>query len=90
MARKILITGAGSGLGKGAAIGLARNGHEVIAAAHTWPQVTAMRAMAEELGLASLRVEKLDLLDPYDVAEAVAAGISTCSSTMPASGKAAL
>ncbi len=71
MARKILITGAGSGLGKGAAIGLARNGHEVIAAAHTWPQVTAMRAMAEELGLASLRVEKLDLLDPYDVAEAV-------------------
>ncbi len=71
MARKILITGAGSGLGEGAAIGLARNGHEVIAAAHTWPQVTAMREMAKKLGLASLRTEKLDLLDPYDVAEAV-------------------
>ncbi|HWG03742.1 MAG TPA: SDR family oxidoreductase [Beijerinckiaceae bacterium] len=71
MARKILITGAGSGLGEGAAFGLARNSHEVIAAAHTWPQVTAMRARAKELGLDSLRVEKLDLLDPYDVAEAV-------------------
>jgi NAD(P)-dependent dehydrogenase (short-subunit alcohol dehydrogenase family) len=35
---KILITGAGSGLGEGAAIGIARNGHQVIAAAQTWPQ----------------------------------------------------
>jgi NAD(P)-dependent dehydrogenase (short-subunit alcohol dehydrogenase family) len=67
MTRKILITGAGSGLGEGAAIGIARNGHEVIAAAQTWPQVTALRAKAEILRLPSLRVEKLDLLDPYDV-----------------------
>src|SRR5277367_5214121 len=67
MAKKILITGAGSGLGEGAAIELARNGHAVIAAAHTWPQVTALRAKAEAMGLASLRVEKLDLLDSYDV-----------------------
>jgi NAD(P)-dependent dehydrogenase (short-subunit alcohol dehydrogenase family) len=55
MARKILITGAGSGLGEGATIGLARNGHHVIAAAHAWPQVTALRAKAEALGLPSLR-----------------------------------
>jgi NAD(P)-dependent dehydrogenase (short-subunit alcohol dehydrogenase family) len=67
MMRKILITGAGSGLGEGAAIGIARNGHEVIAAAQTWPQVTALRAKAESLQLPYLRVEKLDLLDPYDV-----------------------
>jgi NAD(P)-dependent dehydrogenase (short-subunit alcohol dehydrogenase family) len=67
MTRKILITGAGSGLGEGAAIGIARNGHDVIAAAQTWPQVTALRAKAETLQLPSLRVEKLDLLDPYDV-----------------------
>lgn len=65
--KKILITGAGSGLGEGAAIGIARNGHEVIAAAQTWPQVTALRAKTEKLGLPLLRVEKLDLLDPYDV-----------------------
>jgi NAD(P)-dependent dehydrogenase (short-subunit alcohol dehydrogenase family) len=71
MARKILITGAGSGLGEGAAVGLAQKGHEVIAAAQSWPQVTALRAKAKSLGLPTLRAEKLDLLDAYDVAEAV-------------------
>jgi NAD(P)-dependent dehydrogenase (short-subunit alcohol dehydrogenase family) len=70
MTRKILITGAGSGLGEGAAIGLARNGHHVIAAAQAWPQVTALRAKAEALGLPSLDVQKLDLLDPYDLKQA--------------------
>jgi len=70
MARKILITGAGSGLGEGTALGLARNGHQVIAAAQTWPQVTALREKAKTQGPASLRVEKLDLLDPYDVKNA--------------------
>jgi NAD(P)-dependent dehydrogenase (short-subunit alcohol dehydrogenase family) len=70
MGRKILITGAGSGLGEGTAIGLARNGHEVIATAQTWPQVTALRLKAKGLALPTLRVEKLDLLDPYDVTRA--------------------
>lgn len=72
MARKIMITGAGSGLGEGAAIGMASKGHEVIAAVQSWPQVTALRAKAKELGTSSLRVEKLDLLDPYDVKHACA------------------
>jgi NAD(P)-dependent dehydrogenase (short-subunit alcohol dehydrogenase family) len=62
-----LITGAGSGLGQGAAIGIAREGHEVIASAQTWPQVNALRTEAAQLDLPSLRAEKLDLLDPYDV-----------------------
>jgi hypothetical protein len=30
--------------------------------------VTALREKARSLGLETLRVEKLDLLDPYDVA----------------------
>jgi NAD(P)-dependent dehydrogenase (short-subunit alcohol dehydrogenase family) len=70
MSRKILITGAGSGLGEGAAIGLAQKGHEVIAGALSWPQVTALRARADKEKLGNLRVEKLDLLDPYDVNQA--------------------
>jgi len=70
MSKTILITGAGSGFGEGAAIGLARNGHSVIAGVQISPQVTRLRKKAEELGLKNLRVEKLDLLDPYDVAQA--------------------
>lgn len=65
--RKILITGAGSGLGEGSALGLAQQGHEVIAAVQSWQQVTALREKASSLGLKALRVEKLDLLDTYDV-----------------------
>jgi NAD(P)-dependent dehydrogenase (short-subunit alcohol dehydrogenase family) len=68
--RKMLITGAGSGLGEGTAIGLAQNGHQVIATAQTWPQVTALRAKATKLGLSSLRIEKLDLLDSYEAKQA--------------------
>ncbi|MFE2972894.1 SDR family NAD(P)-dependent oxidoreductase [Streptomyces sp. NPDC059340] len=38
--KKILITGAGSGLGRGTAVGLAQADHQVIAATQIWPQVT--------------------------------------------------
>lgn len=68
MLKTILITGAGSGFGEAAAIGLAQQGHQVIAAVQCSPQVTPLREKAQSLGLAGLRVEKLDLLDPYDVA----------------------
>jgi short-subunit dehydrogenase len=51
MYRTILITGAGSGFGEGTAIGLAKQGHVVIAAAQSWPQVTALRNKADSLGL---------------------------------------
>jgi NAD(P)-dependent dehydrogenase (short-subunit alcohol dehydrogenase family) len=70
MPKTILITGAGSGFGEGAAIGLAQKGHSVIATVQISPQVTALRRQAEALDLPNLRVEKLDLLDPYDVAHA--------------------
>jgi NAD(P)-dependent dehydrogenase (short-subunit alcohol dehydrogenase family) len=69
--KRILITGAGSGFGEGAAIGLAQAGHEVIATTQISPQVTALRAKAADMGLSNLRVEKLDIHDPYDVAAAV-------------------
>jgi NAD(P)-dependent dehydrogenase (short-subunit alcohol dehydrogenase family) len=71
MKKRILITGAGSGFGEGTAIGLAKNGHDVIAGMHIWPQVTRMRKEAKSLGLNNLRIEKLDILDPYDIANAL-------------------
>lgn len=65
--KRILITGAGSGFGEGAAIGMAKAGHYVIAGAQIWPQVSRVRQKAEQLGLKNLRVEKLDVLDSHDV-----------------------
>jgi NAD(P)-dependent dehydrogenase (short-subunit alcohol dehydrogenase family) len=70
MSKTILITGAGSGFGEGAAIGLARKGHNVIATVQISPQVTPLRKKAAALGLSNLRVEKLELNDAYDVAQA--------------------
>jgi short-subunit dehydrogenase len=69
--QQILITGAGSGLGEGSALGMAQMGHNVIAAVETWPQVTALREKARLLGLKTLKVEKLSLRDTYDVAHAL-------------------
>ena len=68
--KRILISGAGSGFGELAAIGLATAGHDVIVGAQIWPQVTQLRLKAEQLGLKTLRVEKLDILDAYDIRHA--------------------
>lgn len=68
MDKTILITGAGSGFAQAAAIGMAQHGHNIIATAQISPQVAALRTKAAELGLDNLRVEKLDLTDPYDMA----------------------
>lgn len=70
MSKTILITGAGSGFGKAAAIGMARNGHKIIATVQVSPQVMPLREEAQKLGLENLRVERLDLTDPYDIAQA--------------------
>lgn len=66
--KTILITGAGSGFAEAAAIGMAQAGHNIIATAQISPQVAALREKAAALGLDNLRVEKLDLNDPYDMA----------------------
>ncbi len=65
MTKTILITGAGSGFGRGVALGLARAGHDVIAGCHIWPQVTDLRSEAAREGL-KLRVIKLDVLSETD------------------------
>lgn len=69
MPQKILITGASSGFGRGTALELARQGHEVIAAAETWPQVRSLRADARDAGV-TLNVIKLNLLDSLDIEHA--------------------
>src|ERR1700754_4840365 len=70
MTKRILVTGAGSGFGRAAAIGMAKNGHTIIATAQVSSQVTPLREEAKRLGLKNLRVERLDLTDHYDIAQA--------------------
>jgi short-subunit dehydrogenase len=67
----ILITGAGSGLGKGTAIGLAKEGYKIIAGIHTWEQVSRFK---EDLKSANykdnIELLKLDILDLIDCEKA--------------------
>jgi len=56
MSKTVLITGAGSGFGKGASLALAARGHHVIATTETEAQAAALRAEAPQL-----TVEKLDI-----------------------------
>ena len=56
MAKNVMITGAGSGFGKGASLALAERGHHVIATTETEAQADALRAEAPQL-----TVEKLDI-----------------------------
>ncbi|MGL6261929.1 SDR family oxidoreductase [Vibrio sp. WXL103] len=60
MSKRILITGAGSGFGRGAALQLAKNGHQVIAGVHIPPQKSDLLAEADKLGI-TLDVMVLDI-----------------------------
>lgn len=61
--KKVFITGAGSGLGKDAAIALARRGHIVYASVHYTSQIDALVEIAEKEKL-SLHVFYLNVLEP--------------------------
>ena len=63
MPKTVLITGAGSGFGRDAAVQLAGRGHSVVATVETDRQVAELSAAHPELTVA-----RLDITDPDDVA----------------------
>ncbi|MFN3218992.1 MAG: SDR family NAD(P)-dependent oxidoreductase [Acidimicrobiales bacterium] len=70
MTRTVLITGAGSGFGRGAAIELAARGHRVLATTETAEQAAELAAAHPEL-----TTMKLDVTDDADVAGAAELGV---------------
>ena len=70
--KSVLITGAGSGLGRGTTIGLAKAGHRVFATTQLWAQATDLQKELAKLGLGEkVVVDKLDVLDERDVKHAM-------------------
>lgn len=76
MSKRILITGAATGFGRGVAFGLARRGWRVIAGCQIWPQVWELRQAALAEGL-DLEVIKLDVTSAIDRAKAFTFEIDT-------------
>lgn len=66
MGKTILITGAASGFGKIAAFDLAKKGHNVIATAEVYPQMSDLIREAKELGI-KLTADKLDVTNSRDI-----------------------
>ena len=65
--KKIMITGAGSGLGKGMVMGLAKKGHHVIAAVHVWEQKSQLlKELTDSKLNKNVEIIKLDITDDMD------------------------
>ena len=65
MGKTILITGAGTGIGRDAALALAARGHDVLATTQDAAQAAALQQVAIQRGL-RLQSFKLDITDPAD------------------------
>ena len=62
---KILVTGAGTGFGKGIVFKLAEKGKSVIAGVEVTSQVSALKKEANDRGV-DMQIEKLDVTNPKD------------------------
>lgn len=62
---KILVTGAGTGFGKGIVFKLAEQGKSVIAGVEVMSQVSALEKEANDRGV-NMQIEKLDVTNPKD------------------------
>ncbi|HUF54336.1 MAG TPA: SDR family oxidoreductase [Dehalococcoidia bacterium] len=71
MSKRVLITGAATGFGRGTALELAKRGHTVIAGVQIAPQVTELMKVAGEAGV-QLKVQVLDINDEGDRQAALA------------------
>jgi len=65
MAKRIMITGAATGFGRGTALELAKRGHTVIAGVQIAPQVTELMKTASDAGV-QLNIQVLDVNDEGD------------------------
>ncbi len=65
MAKRVSVTGAATGFGKGTALALAKRGHNVIAGVQIAPQVTELMKSAAEAGV-QLKIQVLDVTDEGD------------------------
>lgn len=65
MAKTIFFTGAGTGLAKGAALGLAKEGHTVIASVEIHAQITELREAAKDAGV-EMEIFKMDITNPKE------------------------
>ena len=65
MSKNILITGAGSGIGRDAAFALAARGHQVWASTETAEQAQSLRAESQTQGV-SLQVLQMDITQEVD------------------------
>ncbi len=71
MGKKVLVTGAATGFGRGVAWVLSERGHQVIAGCQIWPQVWELRNAVLSAGI-EMQVIKLDVLNEIDRKHALA------------------